>query len=466
MKRILLHLLAFFLLIISYDVSASEHVEGTDAGWKAGVASVIITPTESMWMAGYAGRNHPSEGKLCDLWAKALALEDAKGKRSILVTMDLSGIPKSVSDRIRDRLKLKFELDRDQIILNTSHNHSGPVLKDALLHIYPLDSTQKQKIDQYTMKFEDQIIILVGKALHSMNPVGVYSGNGITRFQVNRRNNNEATLSPQTELKGPNDYAVPVMKVIDKSGGIVAIVFGYACHNTVLSGYQWSGDYAGYAQSELEREYPGTTALFFQGCGGNQNPLPRRTVALAKQYGKELAAAVEEVLNGDMAKLSPHLKTTYSEIDLALNKLPSKEKLLKFEKETSGHYKAWAAMMLGKLERGEPIRTSYPYPIQIWQLGEQVMMVLGGEPVVEYAIELKRIFGQNIFVLGYSNDVMAYIPSASVLSEGRYEGALSQMAFGLPGTWVPGIEQAILTEAVRLSEQIGVPKSRSTLIPE
>ncbi|MHC4567864.1 MAG: neutral/alkaline non-lysosomal ceramidase N-terminal domain-containing protein, partial [Planctomycetota bacterium] len=44
--------------------------------WKAGVASVVITPEKSMWMAGYAARKAPSEGKVHDLWAKALALED------------------------------------------------------------------------------------------------------------------------------------------------------------------------------------------------------------------------------------------------------------------------------------------------------------------------------------------------------------------------------------------------------
>lgn len=62
-------------------------------------------------------------------------------------------------------------------------------------------------------------------------------------------------------------------------------------------------------------------------------------------------------------------------------------------------------------------------------------MGLGGEVVIEYSIVLKQIFGQDIFVLGYSNDVMAYIPSATILGEGGYEGATSQMVYGLPGTW-------------------------------
>ncbi len=34
-------------------------------------------------------------------------------------------------------------------------------------------------------------------------------------------------------------------------------------------------------------------ALYCTGCGGDQNPLPRRSVPLAEGYGKQFAAAVE-----------------------------------------------------------------------------------------------------------------------------------------------------------------------------
>jgi dihydroorotate dehydrogenase (NAD+) catalytic subunit len=33
--------------------------------------------------------------------------------------------------------------------------------------------------------------------------------------------------------------------------------------------------------------------MFFQGCGADQNPLPRRSVGLAKQYGEELSALID-----------------------------------------------------------------------------------------------------------------------------------------------------------------------------
>lgn len=40
---------------------------GDAAEWKAGVATVAITPSQPMWMAGYASRTKPSDGVLTEL---------------------------------------------------------------------------------------------------------------------------------------------------------------------------------------------------------------------------------------------------------------------------------------------------------------------------------------------------------------------------------------------------------------
>ena len=460
MKKNILLITFFSFIILSFQNSSAQ--DKNQAGWKAGVASVIITPEESMWMAGFAHRTKPSEGKLHELWAKALVIEDAAGKKAVLITTDLSGIPKSISDAIWNRLEKSFRLSRSQIIFNTSHTHSGPVLQDALLALYPLNEQQKEQIRTYTIKFEDQIEAMVKKALKSMKPVNISSQNGISRFAVNRRNNIETKIDAQTDLKGPSDYAVPVIRVTDKKGEVLAIAFGYACHNTVLQGYEWSGDYAGYAQIQVEKAHPGTTALFFQGCGGNQNALPRKSIPLAKQYGQELALAVEAVLEGEMRDLEPRLSTAYSEVSIEFENPPGKEELNQMLAKESGYIRNWALEMIRKYEKDEPLLRSYPYPVQFWQLGDQSIVALGGEPVVDYAIKLKKIFGPELFVMGYSNDVMAYIPTVEILREGGYEGHTSQMAFGLPAKWKESIEPGIMGEVLKLAREIGlaIPDSK------
>ncbi|GAA4432789.1 hypothetical protein GCM10023091_05440 [Ravibacter arvi] len=440
------------LLIFAFRLPASAQET-----WKVGIARTKITPTESVWMAGYGSRTKPSEGTLHDLWGKALAFEDAQGKKALFVTTDILGFSKEVSDRVRQHLQNKHGLSKAQIILSSSHTHSGPVLSNALVDIYPMDDAQRAQVARYTAYFEQEIIRLCEEALKSMKPAKLFSGNGVLRFAVNRRNNEESQIADLFELKGPSDHAVPVIKVMNQSNEVTAILFGYTCHTTVLSSYLFSGDYAGFAQLELEKLYPKATALFFQGSAGDQNPLPRRTVAIARQYGKELAAAVESVIEEPMNALSSRLSTTYSEIDLAFNPAPTREQLEKKVAATSGYEKRWAERMLDKVKKNEPLMKSYPYPVQVWMIGEQPVFSLGGEVTVEYTVKIKEMFGKHVFVAAYTNDVMGYIPSLRVWKEGRYEGETSQMVYGLPAKWHPSIESSIMKEVADLSKKAGVP---------
>jgi len=462
MKFIIIRLTCVFL-IIAGTVRAQNKSNAVNRliVWKAGVSRVAITPKQPMPMAGFSSRTHSSEGMLHELWAKALVMEDEKGKKAVMVSSDLLGFPKTVSDNIRNKLKSKFGLNRDQILLNSSHTHSGPVLDGALSDIYILDNDQLAAIKKYSALLEEMIVNLVGEAIRDLEPVELFSQNGVTRFQVNRRNNSAVLLTQLSELQGPNDYAVPVIKVVNTNGDIKAIAFGYSCHPTVLNGYQWSGDYPGFTQIELEKAHPGATALFFQSAGADQNPLPRNTVPLARQYGRELAAAVERVLEEDMKKIGPGLMTTYSELKLPLQSAPSEAELVRKSTTSAIPYeKRWAERLLGQTKAGKKMITSYPYPIQVWRIGELPVVSLGGELVVEYAIKVKQMLGADAFVFGYSNDVMNYIPSSTILKEGGYEGDTAHVVYGLPSNWQVGVESAILTEIYRLALEAGAVKNK------
>src|SRR2546422_11512400 len=87
--------------------SAVRSDEAKPASWKAGAAKINITPEHFMWMSGYGGRNKPAEGKLTELWAKALVLEDPNGRRGVLVTMDLVGIDRGLSLAVCEELNRK-----------------------------------------------------------------------------------------------------------------------------------------------------------------------------------------------------------------------------------------------------------------------------------------------------------------------------------------------------------------------
>jgi len=440
------------LVLLCYTpVSAQEPT------WKVGLAKRMITPKKSMWMAGYATRNKPSSGKIHDLWAKAIVMEDANGKQLVLISTDLLGIPREIAKNVCAKLENAFGLSRESIVLNSSHTHSAPVLAGALHDIYEIDEVEQEKIEVYSGWLVNELISVVKEALHNKKSARVAVGSGMARFQVNRRNNKESEITRLSALNGPSDYTVPIIKVMDSQGKLMALLVSYACHATVLDGYEWSGDYVGFAQLELENRYDGCQAMFFQGAGADQNPLPRKSLARARQYGKVLAAAVEQVVEDDEFRpLAPEVKMAFREIQLPLEKIADKvyfEQLMA-KNEVPAYTRKWAKRMMGRMQKGEQPETSYPYPIQCVQLGDQLLFALGGELVVQYALDLKKVYGKQTIIFGYSNDVMAYIPSDKILEEGGYEGDTSQMVYGLPAKWQKGIEQRIITACTELYREV------------
>lgn len=440
--------LAVALVLLGLATSAQA------AGWQAGVARENITPDKPMWMSGYAARTGPAEGKLTDLWAKALVLEDPAGHRAVLVTMDLVGISRDVSLAVCRGIESRYGLKRADIALNVSHTHCGPVVSRNLETIYFLDAEQQQLVADYTAQLEAKLIDVVGKALDALAPCELSWNNGWAGFAVNRRENKEKEVLLRRErgqLKGPVDHEVPVLAVRDADRKLTAVAFGYACHATTLDFYRWCGDYPGFAMLELERSHPGAMALFWAGCGADQNPLPRRTVDLAESYGRRLAAAVDDVLAAPMEPVSGNLATSYAEIDLPLGTLPTRAELLTQQQSKNRYEARRATMLLAQLDGGQPLSPTYPYPVQLWRLGPELKWVfLGGEVVVDYSLRLKQELGpKTTWLAGYSNDVMAYIPSRRVLLEGGYEGATAMIYYGLPTSWSERVEEAIITEVHR-----------------
>ena len=409
----------FVAVLVGFQVVAGR-AEASAEGWMAGVARTDITPGEFMWMSGYGGRDHVAEGKLTDLWAKALVLKDAEGDVGVSVTLDLVGIDRDTSLAVRDEVCKRHGLELADVALFTSHTHCGPVVGTNLRSMYKLTPEQEQQIDDYTAKLIGQIIETVDRAFDDLASAKVSAGMGEATFAVNRRNNKEGDvprLREEGKLVGPIDHRVPVLRV--QSGDqLKAVVFGYACHATVMSFYQWSGDYPGFAQMELEDRHPGCAAMFMAGCGADQNPLPRRLPEHAPGYGKRLADAVDAVLSESMDEVSADFAAEYDEISLKLAELPTRAEIESNSK--INHFEAGRAKrLLKQLDEQGSLTPDYPYPVQTWQFGDgPILVIMGGEVVVDFALRIKNDFGDRVWTAGYANDVMAYIPSRRVLTEG------------------------------------------------
>ena len=444
--------------------AALQETHAADA-WQAGVARVKITPERPIVLQGYFGRVTPTNQKLHDLWAKALVLQDAEGHKLALVTMDLAGIERKLSLAARNRIEKKYGIPLANMALATSHTHTGPVVLDCAPAADKHPPEQQALIEEYAVTLADNLVQVVGDALANMRPAELSFGTGTCTFAVNRRNNPEAQVSElitANKLAGPVDHDAPVLKVANPDGTLRAIVFGYACHATVLNDVILSGDWPGFTQIELESRQPEAVALFWAGCGADQNPLPRRSVELAKKYGRQMADAVDAVLSKPMKSISPQLRTAYIEIDLPLADLPTRDAL---EREAAANDPAGlrAQRLLAAWDRDGRLMSTRPYPVQIWRLGTDLeWILLGGEVVVDYSLRLKQSSTANTtWVASYANDVLAYIPSRRVLLEGGYEGRESMVYFALPGHWDVSVEERIVNACDTLRQRFSTVKDAS-----
>jgi len=379
--------------------------------WKAGVATAKITPPRPMWMSGYAARKRPSEGVAQDLFAKALVLEDKSGSRVAVVTLDLIGVLTTLRDSVEKQVGEKYKLAPQRLLLAASHTHCGPEYRER--------KGYEEEARAYHKFLEDTLVRIVGEALKGLAPAEVSYGHAQAGFAMNRRRNYQLPKDDVNAAKAPNpdgpvDHDVPVLSVADAAGKTLALLFGYACHNTTLGFYEFCGDYAGYAQQYLQEDRPGVTAMFIAGCGADQNPYPRGTIERARQHGRSLATGVEAALFAGPRPLRGPLGCTMEKI-----------RLLK-----------------------SPERPALEYPVQVIRLGSDVTLVaLASEVVVDYSLRLKRQLARPpamVWVAGYCNGYFGYIPSNRVLEEGGYEA----------DGWKTPIEEPIVAKALELERRL------------
>lgn len=404
------------------------------ASWKAGFAQATVTPDKLIWMAGYAARTKPAEGKVQDLFAKALALEDEAGGRFVFVTLDLIGVPQRLRWNVAARAEKEFKLPPAYLMLNASHTHSGPELYRRAAPPTEEEIKVEKTRDawEYTQRLEENLVKIVGEAIARLEPARLTHGHARCGFAMNRRRDYSlpaihpnANRAPNPD--GPVDHDVPALRIEAPDGTPRGVLFGYACHNTCLGFYNWCGDYAGFAQEYLQAHRPGFQAMFLMGCGADQNPYPRRSgvvpgvtdLELAMQHGRSLSNAVEMALVVNPRGVAGPIRAAYEEIDLAY---------------------------------ADPAKPIHQYPVQVVRLGKDVTFVaLGCEVTVDYSLRFKKELaadGAAVWVAGYSNDYTGYVPSLRVLKEGGYEAAAG---------WAEDVEDRIAKKVHDLHTQTAAP---------
>jgi hypothetical protein len=437
---------------------ASSFGWAQEADWKVGVARVKITPPQPVFMAGYAGRNKPYERVHDDLFAKVLMLEDKGGARGVLVTSDLIGFPAEIATPLRERIAGQTGTPISTVLVNSSHTHTGPTVN--------LDPTPREgraladseRTAAYTKDLCDKIVDTAKEAAGKLRPAKLSWGTGVVHFVMNRREfTTERGVILGVNPRGLADRSVPVLRIDDPSGKLLAVVCGAASHNTTLGtqDYEISGDYAGHAQRVLEEQNPGAEALFVLGCAGDANPYPRGSYEIAFEHGRELAKEVSRVLTTKLVAVRGPLKALSGDVSLPLASPPPREEIEKLAATKGGVMPGIAQQMLARLNRGEKLPTQYTCPLAVWQFGEDLTLVaLSGEVVSDYVRLLEDALGPNrLWIAAYSNDVYGYLPSARVLREGGYE--TRGLIYGSIGQFAPDAQEALVGKVRELAKSAG-----------
>jgi hypothetical protein len=438
-----------------YSISSSYPSTAVQQSMEVGVARVDITPNSPIRLAGYGNRHIESEGVLQRLEAKALAFgSDAEGP-SLFITVDLIGIPGHITSELRDLLAEKVGLKPTQLIISSSHTHTGPEIGNLLNHFgEPLPIDQLGRIVQYLEELIHKLEEVAILALNNRQPSLVDWAQGEVGFAVNRRVVEDGKWQGFGVVPdGPIDHALPLLRVTDLDGNITAILVNYACHGTTLGPdiNKIHNDWMGEAQRIIEERYPGAVALVSIGAGGDANPEPRLELEHTIQHGKEIADEVDRLLTTSLHPLSVPPVGRYKEIELPYAHVPSVQELIE-QTNYSGARGYYARVALERIARGETIPTSLTYPIQTWKFGEDLIMIfLAGEVVVDYTLRLKEEMNdERLWVTAYANDVPGYISSCRVIKEGGYEVDSSMFSYDQPSRFIEDIEDLIVDTIIKL----------------
>ena len=410
----------------------------SETNYQVGAAKIDITPNFPVRLSGYGGRREEADSVEQQIWAKALAIRNGAEKPAVLITVDNCGVPDYITETVATELKQAAGIPHEQFVICSTHTHSAPYLSGVLRTLFgePIPQAHQKNIDRYTGELTEKLKQVAKTALADLSPASLSWGEGTVGFADNRRTKG-----------GPVDHALPMLRATGTNGELRAVLTSYACHCTTLGGdfNAVCGDWAGYASAYIEADYPEATALVAIGCAGDANPAPRTGLSFARQHGHAIAAEVNRLLDSNLAEIQGELTGQVKHIELPFDTLPTRSE---WEERIAGGGATGyhAQMQLDRLNRGETLQTTLPYPVQIWNFADELAIVfLPGEVVVDYSIRLKReCDASRLWINAYCNDVPCYIPSRRILKEGGYEGESAMIYYDRPTRFAPAVEDIII----------------------
>jgi dienelactone hydrolase len=433
--------------------------------WRVGYAEADITPASGEAMLAGFGQSRQVAGTLAPLRAQALAFEDGKGHRALVITADVLGFGRGSVDVLRRKIEKAHGIPASAVCLNASHTHWGPAINHGMnfalggLNVW------------YIGRLEETLLSLAGKALSNVAPSRVEYGACEVHIGMCRRVSSErGEIGWGPNPKGSYDPHTPVLRITRAQSPKQIVLVGHACHPTSTGTTNaWSPDYPGAMRRKLESALEDSRALFVQGCGGdakvvftNEATGKIEFAADPKQSeiaGEKLATGVLAYLSkGELISLDAELETQLVSGSLSLQAPRRREQIEEMANANPRNSSTWwARQSLAYPDN----RRSLPYEVQVWRLGDLTAVALEGEVCADWGPMVRGLAKtRHAMAIGYANEVPGYIPTARIIREGGYEGDTSHMAYFLPAPFEPRMEVELTTLVERALGR-GVPAARA-----
>lgn len=409
----------------------------------AGVATIDITPPPGLMLAGFAARSSPSTGTHDPLTVRALVVGD-----TALVAVDAIGIAGTMSARIRAACTLPAA----NVVIAATHTHGAPTSMADRLSLSP--------DPQFLATLEAACVTAIDRAAATAVPATLSAGYGPDPDVARNRRHSD----------GPLDRALPVIRVADATGTILAVLVSYACHPTVLGAdnLQMTADFPHYLRQRIEAAHPGATAIFVNGCTGDANighspaaswttaANDARSFANAERLGTRIG---EAALAASAAPTTGPVAVSDTAVSLPLERTEADLRALAAEWQAEydaapeparalllPHWIRWAQ------DNADIAPGSLTGRVSLTRWGTIRIVALPGEIFAETALAIRAVAPDDgtLLVISYAEDTPGYIPPASEFAHGGYEVDEAYRFIGLPGRFAPGCAEALAFAAQQL----------------
>ena len=395
---------------------------------KTGTATVDITPEVGCELSGYVARVQPSLGIHDPLFARALYLE-AVGRRLLWLHTDLIGFEWPFVCALREEFERRFGLKPAEIVVSATHTHSGP----GTLHLINLGAYDAG----YVAKLRGRLVEVAARAVAQTEETETVAGEGHCELSIDRRGQASAHTDPK----------VGVLAWRRGDGSYSAVLANYAMHNVGWGSdnRRVSADVFGRAAATLAEGLAGSpTVLFTNGACGNTNP-PSHAAGTSdiETWGEAMAASVVDALEHAAPVDETAFRMAAETVAVPLD-VPDAEQVRGFAQDVldsvagqpgyvpervAASAETWRDLMLGKLGDGSA-PTHVPMDVQAVRIGSVRLVCLGAEVFSSMGDELRAATGQTVYVVGYANGEIGYLPTAVAYEEGGYEVCTAFIYYG------------------------------------